>query len=75
MKTKDILFIGGPKTVQGVDRIDDDLVSILTADGLYDRKAVVVWPTEDFLKFPADFQGIPGTDKLQGNFLKTIFQF
>ena len=51
---KDILFIGGPKMVQGVDRIDDDLVSILTAEGLYDRKAVVVWPTVDFLKLPDD---------------------
>lgn len=49
---KDILFIGGPKTVQGVDRIDDDLLSILTAEGLYDRKAVVVWPTEKFVSLP-----------------------
>ncbi len=51
---KNILFIGGPKTVQGVDRIDDDLVSILAADGLYDRKAVVVWPTKGFLSLPRD---------------------
>jgi excisionase family DNA binding protein len=51
---KNILFIGGPKTVQGVDRIDDDLLSIITAEGLYDRKAVVVWPTEEFLAKPQD---------------------
>ena len=40
--------------MQSVDRINDDLLSILTAEGLYDRKAVVVWPTEDFLKLPDD---------------------
>jgi hypothetical protein len=53
---KDILFIGGPKTVRGVDRIDDDLMSILTVEGLYERKAVVVWPTSDFLSVPDDRQ-------------------
>jgi hypothetical protein len=51
---KDILFIGGPKTVQGVDRVDDDVVSIIEAEGVFDRKAVVVWPTEDFLTLPSD---------------------
>lgn len=40
--------------MQGVDRIDDDLMTILTAEGLYDRKAVVVWPTSDFLAMPPD---------------------
>ena len=49
---KDILLIGGPKTVPGVERIDDDLLSILSVDGLYDRKAVVVWPSAGFLNFP-----------------------
>jgi len=51
---KEILLIGGPKSVQGVDRIDDDLMSILAAEGLYDRKAVVVWPTENFLQLQSD---------------------
>jgi hypothetical protein len=31
-RIKDVLFIGGPKSVQGVDRINYDLVSILTVD-------------------------------------------
>lgn len=51
---KEILFIGGPEKVQGVDRINDDVYSILAVDGQYDRKAVVVWPTEDFLALPED---------------------
>ena len=57
---KDILFIGGPATLTGVDRIGDDLLSILSAEGLYDRKAVVVWPTKSFLSLPVD------PDKLSG---------
>ena len=51
---KNILLIGGPKNLQGIDRIDDDLLSILSVEGLYDRKAVVVWPTSGFLNFPID---------------------
>ncbi len=49
---KDILFIGGPTSVQGVDRIDDDLISILAVKGLYEREAVVLWPTKDFMTEP-----------------------
>jgi excisionase family DNA binding protein len=51
---KDILLIGGPATLKGVDRIDDDLLSILSVKGLYDRKAVIVWPSSGFLNFPVD---------------------
>ena len=51
---KDILLIGGPSTLSGVDRINDDLLSILTEPHLYDRKAVIVWPTHEFLEPPAD---------------------
>ena len=51
---KDILFIGGPERVQGVERIKDDVHSVLSVDGLYDRKAVVVWPTEEFMRLPDD---------------------
>lgn len=56
---KDILLIGGPATLPGVDRIDDDLLSILSEPHLYDRKAVIVWPTSEFLAPPSD------TKKLQ----------
>jgi hypothetical protein len=31
-----------------------DVMSILAVEGLYDRKAVVVWPTDDFLSLPSD---------------------
>jgi hypothetical protein len=55
---KDILFIGGPEKVQGVERIKDDVHSILAVDGLYDRKAVVVWPTDEFLSLPEDSSGL-----------------
>jgi excisionase family DNA binding protein len=55
---KDILLIGGPATLSGVERINGDLLSILTEPHLYDRKAVIVWPTSEFLAPPAD------TDKL-----------
>lgn len=51
---KNILLIGGPKSLQGVDRIDDDLLSIISETSLYDRKAVVVWPTSNFLAMPSD---------------------
>jgi hypothetical protein len=51
---KGILLIGGPATLTGVDRIEDDLLSILTAEGMYDRKAVVIWPSSGFLNFPLD---------------------
>ena len=51
---KDILLIGGPATLAGVDRIDDDVLSILSVDDLYSRKAVVVWPTNTFLAMPPD---------------------
>ena len=49
---KDILLIGGPTTLTGVDRIDDDLLSILAEDNLRSRKAVIVWPTLAFLMVP-----------------------
>ena len=49
-----ILLIGGPKSQQGVDRIDDDLVSIIEEQNLYNRSAVVVWPTKNFMQPPAD---------------------
>ena len=61
---KDILFIGGPKTVQGADRINDDLMSILTAERFYDRKAVVVWAAESFLSLPADPELLRPVDAL-----------
>ena len=53
---KNILLIGGPTNLPGIDRIDDDLLSILSEDHLYDRKAVIVWPTKSFLAPPADFK-------------------
>ncbi|VGO22002.1 helix-turn-helix domain-containing protein [Pontiella sulfatireligans] len=49
---KDILLIGGPASLTGVDRINDDLLSILAEENLYSRKAVIVWPTSDFLSVP-----------------------
>lgn len=58
-KMKDILFIGGPeKGLQGVDRVDDDVVSVLSAEAIYDRKWVVVWPTTGFLALPPDTQAL-----------------
>jgi hypothetical protein len=48
-----IFLIGGPATLTGVDRISDDLVSILSVVGLYSRKAVIAWPTKEFLSLPA----------------------
>lgn len=49
---EDILFIGGPKGLHGVDRIDDDIVSIFMEPNLYTRKAVVIWPTPQYLEKP-----------------------
>jgi hypothetical protein len=49
---KEILVIGGPDNLQGVDQVNDDLVSILEIEGLYKRKWVVLWPTEKFLASP-----------------------
>jgi len=51
---KDILLIGGPASITGVDRIDDDLLSILAEDNLHSRQAVIVWPTKAFLSVPSD---------------------
>lgn len=52
---RDILVIGGPESgLQGVDQVKDDVVSILGAPGLYDRKWVVVWPAKTFLELPSD---------------------
>lgn len=51
---KDILLIGGPATLTGVDRINDDLLSILAENNLYSRKAVIVWPTPAFLSIPGN---------------------
>ena len=49
---KDILLIGGPSSLTGVDRINDDLLSILAEDNLHSRTAVIVWPTSAFLSVP-----------------------
>ena len=44
--------------MQGVDRIDDDLMSIFNEPDLYNRKAVVLWPTENFMEPPEPSEGL-----------------